>query len=289
MSAHLILAPNGDYTGDGNRLTGEKSHDVTYKLVSTDMIDAGTAWGIAWNQMNVKYPIFRDCILRTVKVTGRQDYYGTVYEVVGHYVKEPRDVNPRFAQLHFSTRGGREKKVHSYATTSYKASDEADNPPDFKHGIGFNNGIFQGVDCVVPQMGFSIEADLMASEFGPEQVAYMHNITGSVNVQPMWIFPTGSVLFLGLTGNSHREKNEQTGAWDLWFRVNFEFEAKPPIVDGTIQPFEHVTKQGMQYFWVMHADRKDSTSEITIPKPIAAYVETVYPYADFSWFNTLQW
>lgn len=289
MSAHLILAPNGDYTGDGNRLTGEKSHDVTYKLVSTDMIDAGTAWGIAWNQMNLKYPIFRDCILRTVKVTGRQDYYGTVYEVVGHYVKEPRDVNPRFAQLHFSTRGGREKKVHSYATTSYKASDEADNPPDFKHGIGFNNGIFQGVDCVVPQMGFSIEADLMASEFGPEQLAYMHNITGSVNVQPMWIFPTGSVLFLGLTGNSHREKNEQTGAWDLWFRVNFEFEAKPPIVDGTIQPFEHVTKQGMQYFWVMHADRKDSTSEITIPKPIAAYVETVYPYADFSWFNTLQW
>lgn len=289
MSAHLILAPNGDYTGDGNRLTGEKSHDVTYKLVSTDMIDAGTAWGIAWNQMNLKYPIFRDCILRTVKVTGRQDYYGTVYEVVGHYVKEPRDVTPRFAQLHFSTRGGREKKVHSYATTSYKASDEADTPPDFKHGIGFNNGLFQGVDCVVPQMGFSIEADLMASEFGPEQVAYMHNITGSVNVQPMWIFPTGSVLFLGLTGNSHREKNEQTGAWDLWFRVNFEFEAKPPIVDGTIQPFEHVTKQGMQYFWVMHADRKDSTSEITIPKPIAAYVETVYPYADFSWFNTLQW
>lgn len=289
MSAHLILAPNGDYTGDGNRLTGEKSHDVTYKLVSTDMIDAGTAWGIAWNQMNLKYPIFRDCILRTVKVTGRQDYYGTVYEVVGHYVKEPRDVNPRFAQLHFSTRGGREKKVHSYATTSYKASDEADNPPDFKHGIGFNNGVFQGVDVVVPQMGFSIEADLMASEFGPEQVAYMHNITGSVNTQPMWIFPIGSVLFLGLTGNSHREKNEQTGAWDLWFRVNFEFEAKPPIVDGTIQPFEQVTKQGMQYFWVMHADRKDSTSEITIPKPIAAYVETVYPYADFSWFNTLQW
>lgn len=287
MSAHLILAPNGDYTGDGNRRTGEKSHDVTYKLVSTDMIDAGTAWGIAWNQMNLKYPIFRDCILRTVKVTGRQDYYGTVYEVVGHYVKEPKD--QRFAQLHFSTRGGREKKVHSYATTSYKASDEADPPPDFKHGIGFNNGLFQGVDVVVPQMGFSIEADLMASEFGPEQVAYMHNITGSVNVQPMWIFPVGSVLFLGLTGNSHREKNEQTGEWDLWFRVNFEFEAKPPIVDGTIQPFEHVTKQGMQYFWVMHADRKDSTSEITIPKPIAAYVETVYPYADFSWFNTLQW
>ena len=65
---------------------------------------------------------------------------------------------------------------------------------------------------------------------------------------------------------SYREKNEQTGNWDLWFRVNFEFEAKPPIVDGTIQPFEHVTKQGMQYFWVMHADRKDSTSEITIPR-----------------------
>lgn len=319
-----LFAPNGDYTGDGNRKTGEKSHDVTYKLVSTSPIDTGTAWGKAWALMNNQYPFFRGCVLRTVKVNGKQDNCGTVYEVVGHYVKEPKDVNPRFASLHFSTRGGREKKVHSYATTSYLAAGEeapapaADNAnegqsraaqegdgnaapaadpssniapgtPDFKHGIGFNNGLFQGVDVVVPQMGFSIEADLMASEFGPEQLAFMHNITGSVNTQPMWIFPVGSVLFLGITGNSHREKNEMTGDWDLWFRVSFEFEAKPPIINGTIQPFTNVTKQGMQYFWVMHADRKDNTSQMTIPKPIAAYVETVYPYADFSWFNTLQW
>lgn len=287
MSA--ILSPNGDYSGDGNRKTGEKSHDVTYKLVSTSHIDTGTAWGIAWNQMNNKYPIFRDCILRTVKVNGTQDSYGTVFEVIGHYVKEPKDVNPRFATLHFSTRGGREKKVHSYATTKYKADDEADPAPDFKHGIGFNNGVFQGVDVVTPQMGFSIEADLMASEFGPAQTAFMHNITGSVNSTPMWIFPAGSVLFLGMTGQSHREKNEETGNWDLWFRLNFEFEAKPPIIDGTIQPFTNITKEGMQYFWVFHADRKDEPSQITIPKPVAAYVETVYPYADFTWFNTLQW
>ena len=327
-----LFAPNGDYTGDGNRKTGEKSHDVTYKLVSTSPIDTGTAWGQAWALMNSQYPFFRGCILRTVKVNGKQDNYGTVYEVIGHYVKEPKEVNPRFASLHFSTRGGREKRVHSFATTSYLAAGEevppqaenansgqpraaneggegnnaggegndaqpaadptshiAPGTPDFKHGIGFNNGIFQGVDVVVPQLGFSIEADLMASEFGQEQVAFMHNITGSVNVQPMWIFPVGSVLFLGITGNSHREKNLETGDWDLWFRVNFEFEAKPPIIDGTIEPFEHVMKQGMQYFWVMHADRKDSTSQMTVPKPIAAYVETVYPYADFSWFNTLQW
>lgn len=287
MTAYL--APNGDYSGDGNRKSGEKSHDVTYKLVSTAPIDTGTAWGIAWNQMNNQYPFFRGCILRTVKVSGKQDNYGTVYEVVGHYVKEPKDANPRFAALHFSTRGGREKKVHSFSTTRYKAADAPSEAPDFKHGIGFNNGIFQGVDCVTPKMGFSIEADLTADEFGPAQLAYMHNITGSVNQQAMWIFPIGSVLFLGVTGNSHREKNEITGNYDLWFRVNFEFEASPPIINGTIPPFTNVTKQGMQYFWVMHADQKDSTSGITIPKPVAGYVETVYDYSDFSWFNTLKW
>lgn len=318
------LAPNGDYSGTGNRKTGEKEHDVTYKIVSTTPIDAGTAWGHAWSLMNNQHPFFRGCILRTVKVTGQQDTAGCVYGVVGHYVKErDEEENPRFASLHFSTRGGREKRVHSYATKSYLAAGEevpsqeananegqqraaqeggdgnaapadptnliAPGTPDFKHGIGFNNGLFQGVDVVVPQMGFSIEATLSAAEFGEFQLAYMHNITGSVNHQPIWIFPKGSVLFLGVTGNSQRIKNESTGVWDLWFHVSFEFEAKPPIVNGTIQPFTGVDKEGLQYFWVFHADRKDSTSQMTIPQPVAAYVETVYPYADFSWFNTLKW
>lgn len=331
------LAPNGDYTGNGNRLTGEKEHDVTYKIVSTSPIDIGTAWGEAWSLMNAQHPFFRGCILRTVKVTGQQDTAGCVYTVVGHYVKErDEQENPRWASLHFSTRGGREKRVHSYATKSYLASGEeapapatnntaenantgqtraaqeggegnnagdnanatpatdptsniAAGTPDFKHGIGFNNGVFQGVDIVVPQMGFSIEASLPASDFGEVQLAYMHNITGSVNVQPMWIFPKGSVLFLGVTGNSQRIKNPNTGVWELWFHVSFEFEAKPPIVNGTIQPFTGITKEGLQYFWVFHADRKDENSQTTIPRPIAAYVETVYPYADFSWFNVLRW
>jgi len=319
------LAPNGDYTGTGNRKTGEKEHDVTYKIVSTSPIDTATAWAQAWSLMNAAHPVFQGCILRTVKVTGQEDTAGCVYTVVGHYVKERDDEeNPRFASLHFSTRGGREKRVHSYATKSYLASgEEAENAntgqtraaqeggegnsgdnatpatdptsdiasgtPDFKHGIGFNNGVFQGVDVVVPQMGFSIEATLPASDFGEVQLAYMHNITGSVNNQPIWIFPKGSVLFLGVTGNSQRIKNDSTGIWELWFHVSFEFEAKPPIKNGTVQPFTGIDKEGLQYFWVFHADRKDDTSEITIPKPVAAYVETVYPYADFSWFNMLRW
>lgn len=284
MSA--VLAPNGDYSGDGNRKTGEISHDVTYKLVSTTKIDTGTAWATSWNQMRMKYPVFQGCILRSVKVRGEQDRWGTVFDVVGHYVHEPSESNPRFAILHFSTRGGREKKIHSYGTVAYQGEG---TPPDFKHGIGFNNGVFQGVDVVVPQFGFSLEYDFQYPELNDAQISYMHNITGSVNAQPMWIFPSGCVLFLGMTGNSHREKNELTGQWDLWYRATFEFEAKPPIVNGNIEPFQGINKQGLQYFWVFHADKKDATSEITVPRPIAGYVETVYPYADFSWFNTLQW
>lgn len=283
----ITLAPNGDYSGDGNSWTGEKSHDVTYKLIASDPINTGDAWGHAWNLMNLRHPIFRDCRLQSVKVNGNQETYGQVFEVVGHYVKEPKEAQPRFAQLHFSTRGGREKRITSRDTTRYNADGEGP-APDFNHGIGYNNGIFQGVDIVVPKMGFSIEADLMASEFGPAQVAYMHNITGSVNLQPMWIFPKGAVLFIGVTGNSHREYNAETGVYDLWFRVSFEFEAAPPY-SGNIAPFTNIVKEGMQYFWTMHADRKDATSGITIPKPIAGYVETVYKYADFSWFNTLKW
>ena len=288
------LAETGEFSGNGTLKTGEKSFDVKFRLVTSSRIDIGTAWNISWNQMILKHGKFRGAKLRTVSVDGKGENWGQVFDVTGHYAKLPKEEEEEksFASLQFNTMGGKEKKVHSYATVSYPAVEMGFREgavPDFRHGIGFNNGIFQGVDITVPAFGFSISATLPAEWFSDAQLVYFHNLTGSVNAEPFWIFPKGSCLFTGLRGNTLRKRNAETEEYELHYSLSFEFEAGPNIQNAHIPPFQGITKEGMQYMWVFHADQKDETSGITIPCPLAAYVETVYPYGDFSWFSTLQW
>lgn len=280
------LAPTGDFTGDKTLKNGVKNFDVKYRLVSTDFIERGEAWGIAWNQMILKFAYFRGAPLKSVSIDGKGETWGQVFDVTGRYSVEESE-EPTWATLTFSTRGGREKKIHAFATTAYPAHGET-RAPDFHHGIGFNNNVFQGVDVVVPHLGFSVDVDLPSTQFNDAMFSFFHRLTGSANAQPLWIFGKGELLFNGLSGNSYRKKN-RLNVYELWFKLSFEFEAQPTVTGGTIPPFTNVTKEGWQYFWTFHQDAKDSTSNITVPRPVAAYVETVYPYADFSWFSQLQW
>jgi hypothetical protein len=43
-----------------------------------------------------------------------------------------------------------------------------------------------------------------------------------------------------------------------------------------------INKQGWHYLWVRFDDDEDSSAKTLIKKPIAAYVERVYEYGDFS-------
>ncbi|MDO4585241.1 MAG: hypothetical protein Q4E67_01735 [Planctomycetia bacterium] len=282
------LAPTGEFSGSGEVDSNTRQFDVKFRLVTDFDTDMGTAWGIAWNQIVLKYGLFRGCKLKSVQVDGKPETVGQVFEVSASYSTEEDDDDPYFTTLSFSTRGGREKKIHSYGTTAYTAANANIPAPDFKHGINFDNGVFQGVDIVVPQFGFSFDADFPSSVFSNAQVSYFHQLTGKTNFAPMWIFQQGEVLFTGMNGNSYRKKNEN-GTYELWFKVSFEFEAMPSVRQAEIAPFQGVTKKGMDYLWVFHQDQKDETSGISIPVPIACYVEKVYPYGDFSWFQNLHW
>lgn len=284
------VAPTGEFTGSGNVDPKTRNFDVRYRLVSNSPLSSGEAWGIAWNQIALRYPIFRSCRLRTVSIDGKSESWGQCFDITAGYGMEEQEEDPWFASISFSTRGGREKKIHSFATKSYPAFDAKLVPPDFKHGIGFNNGVFEGVDVVVPSFGFSLEADLPAQMLPNAMISYMHILTGKTNFAPFWIFQQGECLFTGMTGNSYRKPNDSgtQRTWDLWYRVSFEFQAQPSLKDADVSPFQGIEKKGMEYLWVFHQDKKDETSGISIPVPTACYVEQVYPYGDFSWFTNLR-
>lgn len=275
----------GEFNASGEVENSSRSFDVKFRLVAPEEgMDPGTAWGVAWNQILLRFPTFRDAKILTVSIDGKPETCSQVYEVTGHYETAPAPDDTR-ATMSFNTKGGREKKIHSFATVGYPGA--LRTPPDFKHAVGFSNGQFQGVDVVVPQFGFSLNMERRAILMPDAMFAFFHNITGSINQEPFWIFNPGEVLFLGVSGDSYWK--EIQGVQVPWYRLSFEFEAMPSIINGTIPPFEGVNKKGMEYFWTFHADRKDEESGITVPVPLAGYVESVYPYADFSWFQSIQW
>lgn len=275
----------GEFQGSGEVDDNSRSYDVKYRLRSPGQtLDEGAAWGISWNKLVTGYPVFNGARLKSASVEGKPETCGQLFEVTGHYEVDPDDEDVR-PTISFNTKGGREKKIHSYGTVAYPGA--MGTPPNFQHAVGYSNGQFQGVDVVVPQFGFTLNIERRCIYVPDAQIAFLHNITGKTNLAPMWIFNQGEVLFLGVSGDSFWKK--KNGVDVPYYRLSFEFEAMPSIVNGTIPPFTGINKKGMEYFWTFHADKKDEDSGITIPVPLAAYVEEVYPYADFSWFTSISW
>ncbi len=277
------LAKTGGFKSSGNADSEQITHSVDYKLISDYRMSIGDAWLESWNRL--KFSTHLGCELVSVDVSGEVENDGRVFYVTANY--EWTKEETLWATISFSTRGGREKKIHSHSTVSYKATNAKIEPPDFKNAIGYNNGVFDGVDIVTPQFGFSLDVDLPERYFTPAQFSYFHSLTGKTNAQPFWIFRPEECLFTGLNGNSYRKK--VGSEYQLWYKLSFEFEAMPSLYGASIPPFENVNKPGMHYLWVMHQDAKCETSEVTVPLPVALYVEKVYETADFNWFHNLQW
>ena len=267
-----------------------RTYDLHFRLTSNRHIAPGDAWGISWNQVRLKYPTFRKAKLVSVALDGAPETWGTCYAVTAHYeLAEKDEEDPLFATLHFSTKGGREKRIHSFATRAWSAAKSKIKPPNFQHGVNYNNGVYEGADVVVPAFGFSLDVDVPATVIPPSQLLFFHGLTGKVNGAPIWIFGPGEVLFLGVNGDSYRKQNALTGVWESWFRISFEFEAAPSLVNVDLPPFADVTKRGMEYLWVFHQEEKDEESGVTIPVPAACYVEQMYPFGDFEWFKNIKW
>ena len=172
----------------------------------------------------------------------------------------------------FDTGGGTQHITQSLATVGrYAPPGKA--APDFKGAIGVTHDNVEGVDITVPVFHFS-ETHYIASELVTGGYkATLFALTGKVNGAAFRGFSPGEVLFLGASGSKRGQDD-----WEITFR----FAASPNVSGLQLGNITGINKKGWEYLWVRYADDEDAAAKVLVKKPIAAYVEQVYPYGNFS-------
>jgi hypothetical protein len=94
-----------------------------------------------------------------------------------------------------------------------------------------------------------------------------------VNASGFKGFAKGEVLFLGASGSKR--------GLDDW-EITFRFAASPNVAGLNLGSIAGIAKEGWQYLWVRFIDDEDPTAKALIKRPVAAYVEQVYPYGNFA-------
>jgi len=169
----------------------------------------------------------------------------------------------------FDTGGGTQHVTQSLQTIGkYPAG-----APDFQGAIGVTHDSVEGVDITVPVYSFSETHYLANSVVTPAYKATLFALTGTVNNDAFKGFAAGEVLFLGASGSKRGDAD-----WEITFR----FAASPNRTNFQVGPITVASKKGWEYLWVRYADAEDATAKVLVKKPVAAYVEKVYPDGDFA-------
>ena len=198
----------------------------------------------------------------TIKPVG-----GGVWECSVQYVEVSSD-----SQFTFDTGGGTQHISQSLQSVNrYAAPGEI--APDFQGAIGVNGDQIEGTDITVPVYNFTETHYIDDSLVTGAYKATLFFLTGRVNNAPFKGFAKGEVLFLGASGAKRGFED-----WEITFR----FAASPNVTGLTLGNIVGIDKEGWQYLWVRFTDEEDNVAKTLIKKPIAAYVERVYEYGDFS-------
>jgi hypothetical protein len=141
--------------------------------------------------------------------------------------------------------------------------------------IGFDGQNVAGVDITVPVYQFS-EAHVFSPVFvTPAYPIALMSLTGAVNNAPFRGFAAGEVLFLGASGSRRGQ-----GIDDPW-EITFKFAASPNRTGMTVGSITGIQKRGWDYLWVQYGEDVDAAAKTLIKKPIAVYIEQVYPFGNF--------
>ena len=154
----------------------------------------------------------------------------------------------------------------------------------FDGAIGVDGeGNVTGCDVVMPQPGFTETVKLSKGQFNSAYKRRLIYLTGKVNDAEFRGFERGEVRFDGASAVRNDED------WSVTYRFSVSENKTGFVVggDGTEENpgIEIAEKLGWDYIWFRYeeADVKDSSGTIVAVarKPVAAYVERVYEFADF--------
>jgi len=214
-------------------------------------------WGSGW------FFLPRDTV--TVQPVG-----DLLWEGIVRYGPVPQTQESVFS---FDTGGGTQHITHSLATVARYAP-PGKTAPDFKGAIGVTADSVEGVDITVPvNYQFSETHYLADMLVTPAYKATLFGLTGKVNSAGFKGFAAGEVLFVGAAGSKRG-----SGDWEITYR----FAASPNVTGLTIGDITGISKKGWDYLWVRYADAEDAVAKALVKKPVAVYIEQVYPYGDLN-------
>ena len=168
----------------------------------------------------------------------------------------------------FDTSGGTEHMTQSIETVgSYARTGETAG--DHKGAIGWTKHGVEGIDHIVGAYAWAERHYLAEAYITARWRKRVANLTGCINNTTFRSFPAGEVMFVGAQG-SYRQGNDD---WEIsfWFRQS---KSRRNLEVGDITGID---KKGWEYLWVQYDDDGDD-----IKIPLAAYVEQVQYYGDFS-------
>jgi hypothetical protein len=178
-------------------------------------------------------------------------------------------VDPDDYTTSFDTTGGSQ-----HVTQTLQTIFSTPGAPNMQGAIGYDGQNVNGVDIIVPVYNFSethFKTKLFVNSSYRNLLAAM---TGSVNDASFRGHAGGEVQFKGASGQLVTTETGQK--WQL----TYNFAVSPNRTNITVGSFTIASKLGWDYLWVLYGDKVDTGR--LVQQPIAAYVERLYPFADFS-------
>ena len=169
--------------------------------------------------------------------------------------------------------GGGTKHINQSLKTDGRYPNTA---PDFAGAIGVDNeGNVNGVDVTMPVLNFTETHTLNGGRVTTSYKKTLAALTGTVNSGSFRGFSRGEVLFLGASGTKRSKK--ASAPWEITYR----FAVSPNQAGLQVGDIKVTRKYGWDYLWVRYADKVVEGGKNVVKKPVAAYVEMVYPEGDF--------
>lgn len=170
----------------------------------------------------------------------------------------------------FDTTGGSQQITQSLLTVSRTPA----NAPNFKGALNFDGQKVNGVEIVVPVYTFSEQHYKSRAAVSAAYRKTLANLTGKVNSSAFRGFDAGEVLFRGAAGQL--AVVEGVKQW----QITYQFAASPNRANIPVGDLVVPSKLGWDYLWALYGEAVDQNA--VVQTPIAAYVERVYEFADFS-------
>ena len=204
---------------------------------------------------------------------GNVKYSNKTREILG--------INKPFVK--FSTKGGTAKVRYSLETVAKYGRDNR-LPPNFRGGINYQDGRFEGTDIVVPKWVKTVSIKYLRHIVNARFERMMFGLTGTVNNKSFLGLNPGEVLFNGVD-TQESEIQRENGSIIKTVDLTFEFLGMPNITGmriGEIGPFD---KDGWDYVWEFYREVPDFGTKNMIHVTEGIFVERMYSRENFDTFG----